>query len=79
MEISHFIEEPTNIQKENLQLIFDRTRQAAALPPNPSRLFRDITHKFVPTEKPLTKSRKTSALLSTNLSKVGVTKNVLRA
>ena len=79
MEISQFIEEPIHIQKENLELIIGRTRQSAALPTNPSRLFRDITHKFVPTDKPMNKNRKSNVLLTTNLSKVGVTKTVLRA
>jgi hypothetical protein len=80
MEIPNIMEESFNLQKENLQLIFERTYQAAPLPPNPARIFRDITHKFVQTDKPLKKTPKsTNVLLKSNLGRVGETKNVLRA
>jgi len=74
------MEESINLQKENLQLIFERTHQPTPLPLNPSRIFRDITHRFVQSEKPVKKSRKSmNVLLNSNLGKVGVTKTVLRA
>ena len=80
MEISSFMEESLTLQKENLQIIFESTHQASPLPPDPSRIFRDITHKFVQADKPVKKSRKSSnLLLNSNLSKVGVTKTLLRA
>jgi hypothetical protein len=73
------LEEAEHFEKENLHLVFERSRQAGPIVVPHNRVFRDITHRFVPHEQPVTKARAKNTLLTANLSKNTVAKTLLRA